>query len=102
MLRNQFNEIPKGYVQVTGPAVATALAPPTTVNPGNGGANMVIITTETQAIRWRDDGTDPTAAIGYLLPAGAELVYTGDLTKFKYIQAAATAVVNFAFYTSGL
>lgn len=54
------------------------------------------ITTE-QAIRFRLDGTAPTAAIGTPLPAGAQYLLTSDPTKFQFISQSGTATVNVEF-----
>lgn len=82
---------PLGYAQVTGPAVSTPLVPPA-------GTSLIVIQCETQAIRWRDDGVDPTAAIGQPLAAGLEMQYTGSFVAFRYIQQAVSAVVNICYY----
>jgi hypothetical protein len=83
---------PKGYQQITSLAAATGLTVPV------GGAKYALIKCETQSVRWRDDGTDPTAAIGMLIDVGDEFWYTGDITKIKFIQTTATAVLNVCYY----
>lgn len=89
--RNLAQDIPLGYQQFT-PSAAQALpsVPAGTV--------YAIITTETQACRWRDDGTNPTASVGYPLSVGAELRYNGSFTAFKIIQTTASAVVSVCYY----
>lgn len=63
------------------------------------GTALLIITPQTQAIRWRDDGTVPTAAVGYPLAVGAELRYTGaDMQNLRVISQVAGAVVNVIAY----
>lgn len=63
------------------------------------GTSLIIITPQTQDIRWRDDGTAPTAAIGYPLAAGAELRYTGaDMQNLRVISQVAGAIVNVIAY----
>lgn len=50
-------------------------------------------------VRWRDDGTAPTAAIGYQLAAGAELRYTAqNFAQLRFIGQAPNAVVNIMAY----
>lgn len=61
-------------------------------------ANLVLISPETQAVRFRDDGTDPTAAVGQPIAAGTTLEYMGTISAVKVIQQAATAKLNCAFY----
>ena len=63
------------------------------------GPNIIaIIVPETQACRYRDDGTAPTATVGMLLVAGQPFVYSGDLSAFEMIQATATATATVAYY----
>ncbi len=58
-----------------------------------------------KSIRYRDDGTAPSATVGMLLPYNAnglpftELMYNrGPLWLVKIIQSAATAKANVTFY----
>ena len=82
---------PKGYQQINGLAAATALTVPA-------GAYYALIKCETATVRWRDDGVDPTAAVGMLLDVGDEFWYTGELSKIKFIQTAAS-VLNVCYYS---
>ena len=66
------------------------------------GTTHILITCAAQAIRWRDDGTAPTTAVGYPLAVGTELVYAGSgLAQLRLIAQSAGAVVNMAAYGSG-
>ncbi len=68
------------------------------------GAELVIVTAETQAVRWRDDGTPPTATIGYPLPLNAELQYSGGkaaIEALRFIEQAASATLHACFYGQG-
>ena len=66
------------------------------------GTVLILITPQAQAIRWRDDGTAPTAAIGYPLPVGSELRYTArDMNNLRVISQVAGAVVNCIAYAQG-
>lgn len=82
---------PLGYQQITSLSSATALTVPT-------GATIAYVTVETQGVRWRDDGTSPTASIGNPVAAGAQLVYSGNLSAIKFIQQAASATIDVAYY----
>lgn len=89
-----------GYQQIFGPSVSTALTIPK-VDPVTGLAAMpthAIMICELQGVRWRDDGVAPTAAIGMPLSVGTVFVYDGDLTRFRFIQQAANATINVAYY----
>lgn len=80
-----------GYEQISGLTAAKGL----TIPPG---ANFCLIVPEAQAIRWRDDGIDPSATVGMPLAVGVELQYGGDLNRIKFFQQAATALVNVSYY----
>lgn len=82
---------PLGYVQLTA-AAATGLG---TVPDGT---TLAMIQCETQAIKWRDDGTNPTTLIGQLLPVNTTLFYSGTMSAFKMIEVAASTKVNVSFY----
>lgn len=84
---------PRGYQQFTAAATAQTFTLPTGKKP-----RMALIQALAQNIRWRDDGTAPTAAIGYQLAAGSELAYSGDLSTFQFIEEAASAEVNISYY----
>lgn len=66
-----------------------------------GKPNRALIQCETQDVRWTDDeDVDPTASVGMLLKANTVLAYTGDLSLLRFIQVAATAVLNVSYYNS--
>lgn len=80
-----------GYQQITSLSASTALTVPA-------GATMALIVAETQAVRWRDDGTAPTATVGMPLAIGVSLSYDGDLKAIRFIEQAASAKLNVAYY----
>ena len=82
---------PLGYQQITSLSSATALTVPV-------GALVALIQAETQNVRWRDDGTNPTASVGMTIGVGSTLPYTGDLSAIKFIQATASATLNISYY----
>jgi len=86
--------VPIGYVQYAAGSIDTAKnvdAPP--------GASAVLLRCNTQSVRWRDDGVDPTTTKGMLmLAADAPYFYQGDLTKLKVISATAGAILDCLFY----
>ncbi len=85
-----------GYQQITSLSGSTALTIAIDENARNAG--RAIISPETQNVRWRDDGTAPTASVGYLLAAGSELVYEGSLDKLRFIEVTASAKLNICYY----
>ena len=82
---------PKGYEQITSLSSAQGLTPPT-------GARLALIQATDQAVRWRDDGTNPTGSVGMQLGAGKDFFYLGDLTDVKFIEEAASAKLNVSYY----
>lgn len=97
MQLNFNNEKPLGYQQLTSLSSATALTVPS-------GTKMIRIIPETQAVRWRDDGTSPTATVGQPLAVGSELIYTGTvagMAALKFIEQTASAKLNVVYYGPG-
>lgn len=80
-----------GYEQISSPSSATALTVPN-------GATRALIITAVQAVRIRDDGTDPTGSVGFLLPVGVPLEYKGDLSAVKLFEDVAGAIVDVLYY----
>jgi hypothetical protein len=83
---------PAGYTQVTSLSAATGLG---TIPDGT---QLALIQPESQDIRWRDDGSNPTTSVGMVLSAGSTLFYNGNMSAFKMIEVTATAKVNISFY----
>lgn len=82
----------KGYQQITSLSSAVGLDIPV-------GAIMALLQAETQDVRWRDDGTDPTGSVGMVLKAGdPPFVYMGDLAAITFIEATASAKLNVTYY----
>lgn len=88
-----------GYQQITTLTSATALTVPLIdVNGLSCRPTIALITPETQGVRWRDDGTAPSASVGMPLAAGVTLQYDGDLTKIQFIEQTASAKLNISYY----
>jgi len=80
-----------GYQQITSLSSAAGLTIPQ-------GATLALIVPETQNVRWRDDGTDPTASVGMPIFVGASLSYDGDLNRIKFIETTASSKLNISYY----
>lgn len=80
---------PKGFQQITA-TTATALSVPA-------GALYAMIQADA-AVRYRDDGPDPTSSAGIKIPADGVIFYTGSLPALRIIGVAAGAVVNISYY----
>lgn len=80
-----------GYQQITSLSTAAALTVPAQ-------ATLAIITPESQAVRWRDDGVNPTASVGMPVSIATVLSYDGDLSRIRFIEQAASAKLNVSYY----
>lgn len=89
---------PKGYSKITSLNTAKTLGGGS-LGAVPAGAKYALIKTETQAVRWRDDGTNPTATDGMLIDVGDEFWYTGQLRSLSLLETAASATVHVAFYS---
>lgn len=85
-----------GYQQITTLSSAVGLTLPTHVSGQK--PRFAVIVPLTQAVRWRDDGTNPSATVGMPLAAGSTLTYDGDLNKIKFFEQAASAELNISYY----
>jgi hypothetical protein len=80
-----------GFQQLANVDAATGLTVPA-------GARLAYISAEAQVVRLRDDGTNPTAAIGLRIPIGVSpFLYLGDLAAAKFIGEAAGGKVNVTY-----
>lgn len=96
-------EIPLGYQQFTSVSTSSAVsisssAPATGTTGIPAGTTVVLVYVESSGIRWRDDGTAPTSAIGNPVAAGQAFIYTGALPKFQFIGQTAGATVDVTYY----
>ncbi len=96
---NFLAEAGEGYVQVLNLSATTpmALGP---LMPAMS-PRLILIKVEGQSIRFRDDGTAPTATVGYPVAAGEEFSYTGvpsNQQNLSIIGQTAGATVNILFY----
>jgi hypothetical protein len=81
-----------GYQQITSLTASTALTVPA-------GTQMALVQAESQAVRWRDDGTDPTATVGMILGAGETLEYdSSQLSVVEFIEVTVGAKLNINYY----
>lgn len=89
------NLYPAGDAQITTLSAAVGLTAP------SADANVARVQAESQNVRYRADNTDPTASVGELLYAGDQGTWIfGDLKKYKFIEASASAKLNVQFFTA--
>lgn len=80
-----------GFEQITGLSSAKGLT-------GAAGASYAIIQAETQDVRFRADGSDPTSSVGGVIAAGGSLKWDSDFTQIKFIESAASAKLNVHYF----
>lgn len=92
--------VPLGYCQIAAATLAASTPLSSCVGGIPAGATMAFLQSESAPIRYRDDGTAPTAAIGNLIVngAGGQIFYTGTLSKLRFIAASGSPLLNVAFY----
>lgn len=86
--------VPLGFQQITDVSAAVGLTVPTT----NPKPTFAVIVPAVQAVRFRDDGTNPGAAVGIPIAVGQEFIYSGDLSAIRFIEQVAGAELNVSFY----
>lgn len=62
------------------------------------GAKYAYFVPEAQAIRYRDDGTAPTATVGQPVAVGVSVLFGGNLSALRVISQTAGAKLNVLFY----
>jgi hypothetical protein len=87
---------PLGYCQLTSIDSSTLISSCSGGIPA--GATMAYVQPEAQAVRWRDDGTAPSATVGMPLAVGSALLYVGTLPALRVISQTAGAKLNVTFY----
>jgi hypothetical protein len=93
---------PIGYQQISAATLATSthLTLPTQIN--GQPINLAVIQCNVAAtsVRWRDDGTAPTATVGMVIggTVSFELDYTGDLTIIQFIVAVGAPILDITYY----
>jgi hypothetical protein len=81
-----------GYQQITDLSAAVGLTIPAK-------AAKVWVQPETQGVRWRADGVDPTATVGMPIAAGGMVEFTiAQLAELKFIEQAASAKLNVHYF----
>ena len=89
-----------GYQQITSLSTAQALTIPLRDPDGTScKPNAVILQATGQNVRWRADGTAPTATVGMLIVSTAEqpLYIDAAIDRLRFIETAASAVLNITY-----
>lgn len=87
--------VPCGYQQLSVDTASFLTVPTCTGGP----PTMVRIIPEGQAVRYRDDGTAPTATVGFPISVtAAPFDYEGNLGAIEFISQTSGGKVNALFY----
>lgn len=91
------------FIQPLGYCQLTSVSSSTLVSSCSGGipalTGWAVICVDTAAIRWRDDGTAPTASVGMPIAAGQCFYYSGTFATLRVIAQTGSPVVNISFYS---
>jgi hypothetical protein len=82
---------PLGFQTVASFSASTGFTPPT-------GATVCFIQAEGNPVRWRDDGTAPTASAGQLLPLNTLLTYSAALSAVRFIPTTGSSTLDVGCY----
>lgn len=86
--------IPMGYQQLTVSSVAVGFTIPQTRV-----LRLAIVTVEVNPIRFRDDGTAPTASVGMLVQNNVSIAVCGvAASAFRAIRTGSDAVLSISYY----
>jgi len=89
---------PLGYSQIANATLASATGIVLPTPPRDTQAGYAVIQCNGGVVRWRDDGTAPTATVGMSIPSGGELDYVGELSAIKFISSSGTPILDVAIY----
>jgi hypothetical protein len=85
--------VPLGFQQITSLSSAKSLTVPV-------GAKYCLLSVDSAPVRWRDDGTAPTATVGVEIINGQQpFEYWGTLSAIEFIAASGSPVLNVSFYS---
>lgn len=87
----QLSSAGAGQYNLSVAGVAVALTVPV-------GAKAAQINVSGADVRYTDDGTTPTAAVGMPASQGASWLYTGPLAALKFIAQSGTATLDVSYY----
>lgn len=97
--RDERADVALGFRQFTAGQVDAATAITAVSGGVPAGSNRVLIHCTAQAIRYTDDGTAPTTAVGIPLAVGTTLDYkSAGISRLQFIATTAGAIVNLNFY----
>ncbi len=90
--------VPLGYCQIAAATLAASTPLSACVGGIPAGATMAVLQSEVAPIRYRDDAVAPTTAAGMILINGPGVLYTGTLSRLRFIGASGSPLLNVLFY----
>jgi len=92
-------ERPLGYQQIVAATLATAqkFTIPAAIN-GQPIRRAIVQNNTAGTVRWRDDGTPPTATVGMVIPANSELDYGGQMEAIQFIVDSGSPILDISYY----
>lgn len=92
--------IPAGFEQVTVSSASIGFTSTLAYPTGGLAADMAVVDVETNAIRYRADGTAPTATVGSPVASGASFTVCGAPTikAVRFIRQSSDATISVHFY----
>lgn len=100
---NAPNLVSMAYEQITVSSTAVGFTAATFAPAGGIPADMAQITVETNALRYRDDGLNPTAAIGFPILTNTAYTVCGlaNIRTARFIRQSADGTLNVIYYRVG-
>lgn len=93
MIGSWYKSLGFSQIAVSGSAIGLGVIPENVI--------MTLVTVDGGDVRFRDDGTNPTASIGMRVERGGALKYDADPSVLKFINTSAAATLNITFYGMG-
>lgn len=89
---------PLGYSQILNATLAASTGIVMPALPAGSVVGFAIIQCQAGTVRWRDDGTAPTAAVGMSIASGGELDYAGDFSALRFISSSGAPILDISLY----
>lgn len=91
--------VPMGYEEIAVSSTAIGFTA-ATIQTSTASANFAYVYVGSNSIRWRDDGSNPTAAVGQPAAAGERLQVCGKkaVGAIKFIRQSADATLFVSYY----
>lgn len=94
---------PFAYEEIAVSSTAKSFTMATAFPDGAVGASLAVVTVEDDAVRYRDDGLNPTATVGHLARVNTGLNVCGEnsIRRIRMIRQTTDADVHVSYYRLG-